>query len=323
MATRHNLCQNPALANNNSGWGGASTPARVSVSGFGRSTAAEYTAGSYGATAATSTGAVTVGATYTLSVYVRTVSSQVNSGTLFIEWLNAGGSGFGYPSANYTLSTQVLTRLSITATAPANAVACRLIVDGINFPINTTHISMVLTEETATLDTYFDGDTAGATWDGTPGNSASTFVDSATITATGTAGAIRLRPGSATITAAQAAPVSAAAGTVRLRAGAGQVTAVQNASPAGSSGRIVTRAGSGAATAAAAVALTGAAGSIRLRAAQPLITAVQQQTLTGRAVSIRVRAGRGQVAARTPSAGDIAIRLGATRRGWAARSSRR
>ena len=180
MATRHNLCLNPALANNAAGWGGGSTPARASVAGFGRPFAAEYTtSGSYASTAASTTGAVTVGLSYTLSAYARTATFNVNSGTLYVEWINAGGGGFGYPSAGFTLTAATVTRLSITAVAPANAVAARLIIDGINFSINTSHVTMALLEEAATLSTYFDGDTPGASWDGTVGNSASTLPDAA------------------------------------------------------------------------------------------------------------------------------------------------
>ena len=348
MATRHNLCLNPALTSNATGWGGGSTPARASVTGFGRPFAAEYTtSGSYASTAATATGAVTVGLTYTLSAYVRPATFNVNSGTLYVEWINGSGGGFGYPSSGFTLTANTVTQLSITATAPSGAVAVRLIIDGINFSINTSHVTMALLEEVATLGTYFDGDTSGATWDGTPGNSASTLIDSAAITAAGAAGTMRLRPGSGTLTTTQAASPPGTAGSVRVRASSGSVTAVSNAllagaagimrlrpgsgttaaaqavSAAAAAGTIRLRAGAGEVTTAAGVTVAGAAGSIRLRAAQPLIITTQGQTFAGRAASIRARAGRGQVAARTPSAGDITIRLGATRRSWAAHTSRR
>lgn len=179
MADRHNLCLNPALGVDVTGWGGGSTPARVSVTGFSRPTAAEYTTGSYASTAATGVGAVTVGLAYTVSVYVRTVNFNVNSGSIYVEWLTSGGSGFGYPAASYSLAAATIGRVSVTATAPTGAVACRAIVDGINLPINPTHFTMVLIEQAPALDIYFDGDTSpGGSWDGTPGLSGSTLTTS-------------------------------------------------------------------------------------------------------------------------------------------------
>lgn len=177
MATRHNLCQNPACSVSIAGWGGGSTPAQTTVTGFGRTTAARYTAGTFMSTAATSSGAVTAGLDYTLSIYVRVTAFAVPSGVIYVEWINAGGSGFGYPSAGFTASIGTVTRVSITATAPATAVAARVVVDGINYNINAADFTMLLIEQTAAADTYFDGDSPSASWDGTAGLSSSTLTD--------------------------------------------------------------------------------------------------------------------------------------------------
>ncbi|MFC3986794.1 hypothetical protein [Streptosporangium jomthongense] len=177
---RHNLCLNPCLSNDVAGWGGGSTPTRVaSPAGFDRPYAAEYTTNSYAFTAATANGAVVEGLTYTLSAYVRTSTFSVNSGTLYVEWLTESGTGFGYPSSGFTMPAQTITRVGMTATAPANAVAVRLIIDAINFPINPSVITKALTEQVGALDEYFDGDSVGGSWDGTPGNSSSTLADTA------------------------------------------------------------------------------------------------------------------------------------------------
>ncbi|MFC3986462.1 hypothetical protein [Streptosporangium jomthongense] len=343
--TRRNLCINPALTVDATGWGGGSTPTRVSVTGFPRAWAAEYTTSSFMSTAPTDTGAVTVGATYTVSIYARSNTFNVNSGNIYIEWVNGSGTGFGYPAAGWTAPFATVTRISVTAAAPAGAVACRVIVDGINFPISPGDFTAALIEESATLGDYFDGDSPSATWDGTPGGSSSTLVDAAVVTAVGTAGTIRVRPGSGAISTVQAASPTGSAGTIRVRASAGVVTAVSNVEVTGRAATIRLRPGAGAVYAGQAVALPGAAAtirarpspgtvtaaagvivagpaaSIRLRAAQPTITTVQAQTLVGRAASIRIRAGLGRVSARTPSADDITIRLGPSRRRWAARSS--
>ncbi|MGV9536563.1 hypothetical protein ACWDR9_23380, partial [Streptosporangium sandarakinum] len=172
---RQNLCINPALDVNVAGWGGGSTPTRTAVSGFDRSWAARYTAGTYMATSATAMGAITAGLTYTLSVYLRPVSFN-GSGAIYVEWINGGGSGFGYPTVSYSVTGGVVSRASITAVAPSGAVAARLILDGINYSVNNLDATMVLIEQAAALDAYFDGSSPGASWDGTAGSSSSTLA---------------------------------------------------------------------------------------------------------------------------------------------------
>ncbi|MEU1736466.1 hypothetical protein [Streptosporangium sp. NPDC020145] len=159
-----------------SGWGGG-TLTRVSVTGFERSTAAQYTAGSFASTAATDTGAIVEGLPFTVAVAVRSNVFPVHSGTIYIEWLTSGGSGFGYPSAPFTLTAGVVSRVSVTATAPSGAVACRGILDGINFSVTPADITETLIEQTSSLLDYFDGDSASAVWDGVPGLSSSTLAD--------------------------------------------------------------------------------------------------------------------------------------------------
>jgi hypothetical protein len=185
VATRHNLCLNPALGVDVSSWGGGSTPARTDVSGldFGRSWAARYTAGSFLSTAATQSGAIVAGLTYTLSVYYRPTSFAA-SGTLYVEWINAGGGGFGYPNVPFSGGAATISRASITEVAPVGAVGARIILDGINFGVSAMDATMVLIEQSATLEDYFDGDSPNASWDGTAGLSASTLSDAAPVTGT-------------------------------------------------------------------------------------------------------------------------------------------
>lgn len=172
MTTRHNTCINPALANDVSGWAGGSTPVQTTVTGFGRTTAARYTTGTFLTTAS---GAAVPASTYTLSAYVRSASFSI-SGNLYIEWLNAGAGVISDTAGSpYSAPLNTVTRLSITGVAPALTASCRLILDGVNFAVTTCDVTMLLIEQVGTLDTYFDGATPGATWDGTPGNSASTL----------------------------------------------------------------------------------------------------------------------------------------------------
>lgn len=185
MATRHNLCVNPGLKNNAVGWddNGAEVPTRTSVTGFPRAFGARYNTNAAGFTR-TPTGAVTAGQTYTLSVYLKPTNNS--SGTIYAEWLDSGGSVLGYTQNSYTANGGVVTRISHTGVALANSASVRIITDGINFALNNTDFTAVLIEQTGTLDTYFDGDTANATWDGADGNSASTLSDAPTSSGTGT-----------------------------------------------------------------------------------------------------------------------------------------
>jgi hypothetical protein len=186
MATRHNTCVNPSLKNNLTGWddNGAEVPTRVSVTGFPRSFGARYTTNAASSFIRTATGAVTAGQTYTLSIYIKPTTN--GGGTIYAEWLNSGGGVISYTSNSYTANGGVVTRISHTGVAPSGAASVRIITDGINFALNNCDFTAVLIEESGTLQDFFDGDSANATWDGTDGNSASTLNDSPALSGTGT-----------------------------------------------------------------------------------------------------------------------------------------
>lgn len=184
MATRHNTCINPCLTNNDTGWAdGAEVPARTSVTGFVRPFAARYTTNVAGF-ARTPAGAAVAGQQYTVSMDIRPTSNA--TGTIYAEWRDAGNSVLSYTSNGYSANGGVVTRISHTGTAPTNTAFVRIIFDGINFGLNNTDVTAVLIEQAAALDTYFDGDSPNATWDGAAGNSASTLNDSPALSGTGT-----------------------------------------------------------------------------------------------------------------------------------------
>lgn len=328
MATRRNLCLNPALDIDITGWSGGSTPTRTSVTGFGRSWAAEYTAGTYASTAATATSAVTVGLSYTVSVYVRSNVFQVNSGNIYIEWINGGGSGFGYPAAGYTVPANTPTRASVTATAPSGAVACRAIVDGINFPISSGDFTMVLIEQTDTLGSYFDGNTASASWDGTPGLSSSTLTEGPTAVSSADTGsgadaatlaavAASMDTGAGTDAGALAATLTAADPATAVEA-ATLAADISTAADTGTSVEVAT-VGLGASDAAT------AADAASLAASSPvadLAAATEAAIVTVRITAADTGTAVDNAHALVPGQ-DITIRLGPSRRGWSARTSRR
>ncbi|MET8866523.1 hypothetical protein ABZW11_26595 [Nonomuraea sp. NPDC004580] len=173
MATRHNTCVNPALANNVDGWGGGSTPTRTAVSGFDRPFAARYTSGTF---ATTARGAVTPSAPATLSVYGYFDVDGIAGGVTYIEWRRGDNSVITYSPSNFNVPGRSTVRLSNTATAPADAAYAALIVE-FGFASGAGDLTMVLTEAGTILLPYFDGDSDDAVWDGTPGSSSSTLPD--------------------------------------------------------------------------------------------------------------------------------------------------
>ncbi|MER5420350.1 hypothetical protein [Streptosporangium roseum] len=329
MATRHNLCVNPALGVDVSGWGGGSTPARTDVSslGFGRSWAARYTGGSFLSTAATQSGAVVAGQTYTLSVYYRPTSFAA-SGTLYVEWINGSGGGFGYPNVPFSGGAATISRASITEVAPAGAVAARIILDGINFGVSAMDATMVLIEQAATLLDYFDGDSPNGSWNGTPGLSASTLSDAAPVTGTSD---VSLPPmesaGSGTARTSGLSAVALPALTTTASGTAttsGTVTADLPALESAGTGTAKT-----AGVHAAALPSLGATGSGTAKttgtsdAALPLLESAAAGTATTAGhMDVTLPALVADTA--TPQADDdITIRVVASRRGWSARTGRR
>lgn len=176
MATRRNLCPNPACDNDVTGWSGGETPVRTDVTGAGfpRTWAARYSTSSF---MFGPIGAASVGVTYTISAHVRPTNFTLG-GTLAIQWLDAASNEVSESTTAFPASpTGTVTRVSITGTAPALTVAFRLLCFGENYASNPVNFSAVLYEADASLQPYFDGSSPGATWDGTAGNSTSTLVD--------------------------------------------------------------------------------------------------------------------------------------------------
>lgn len=174
MGTRRNLCPNPALNVNAAGWGGdGSAPARTAVSGFSRPYAAVYSSGTYIRTPA---GLASLTTQYTLSIEISTPVAA--SGHIYIEWQRNDTSVIQYTTASYSVGANTVTRISVTDVSPTDATvyAAAIIVDGINLASNGATCSAVLMEQLPNPGFYFDGDTAGASWDGSAGASTSSLT---------------------------------------------------------------------------------------------------------------------------------------------------
>ena len=259
--TRHNACINPAAKNNVTDWGGNMTPTQITgLTGFPRTTGARYDAS--GSFIRTPKGAANPGDTVTISCYVK--SDGNTSGTLYIVPLNSGGGDITYINTSYSTTGGVVTRLSFTATMPANTVAVQFLIDSI---VNVT-VTCVLNETVGSLDTYFDGDSAGGSWDGTDGNSASSLSSgtsynadaTSTISAADSAGANLSRQGAATSTISAAD--SAGANLARQGAATSTIAAADSAAAARTTYGAATSQISAADTATALRTTTGAATSL-------------------------------------------------------------
>jgi len=181
---RQNLCPNPAAGANNTGYGGGSTPTRVTgLSGFPVTTGVQYTSGTF---QVTPLGVVAPGQVVTASVYARAVSLDIGN-TLYLYFDRSAGADVTTANAAFSLSAGVVTRLSVTGTAPALAVGAYLVMDGTNAGVAAIDVTACLYEVAGALDTYFDGGSPGATWDGAEHNSTSTLADTEV---TGTAAAV-------------------------------------------------------------------------------------------------------------------------------------
>lgn len=180
MTVRHNLCPNPKAGTNLTGWTSNGTLTRgTGLTGFpsGVTTGGHWVSNGF---VQMPTAAVTPGQQVTASFYLKNATGfAANSKDLYLAFdRSVGGTDFSQVSQR-SYPDAAVTRVSITGTAPANATGVYLIIDGINGAPNANmDISAVLYELTASLDTYFDGDSANSTWDGTAQNSASTFDDS-------------------------------------------------------------------------------------------------------------------------------------------------
>lgn len=192
MALRRNLCPNPALKVNTTGnatnW--TSSPAgyarQTGVTGMSRTTGF----GGSGAidTVTSPRFAAAAGSTYMASVQVKTGAG--NAFKILINWYSGTVDSGTFISGTTTTSFTVngTSRCEVGPfVAPAGAGAGYVRV--IDLDATTVTLTAVMVEETsASGNAYFDGDSAGASWEGASGNSTSAYLvgtDSWAFTAAG------------------------------------------------------------------------------------------------------------------------------------------
>lgn len=171
--SRTNLCTNPSFENNTTDWHVYASEATIAQSTT-HPTVGTHTglitwaADSNGTNQVYSPFTAVIGQTYTLSVdvYVPSGSTPVH---LTFRSANASSTVFD--------RTQ---RLSVTAVAAGSTE--NLVIFPTTGAGGTCYIDAALFEKAPLAGTYFDGNTGGASWSGTAGNSTSTFVGAATLT---------------------------------------------------------------------------------------------------------------------------------------------
>jgi hypothetical protein len=163
---RTNLCPNPSLKNDATGWFGGGVRVTGST-GMARATAFQNA----GTTDTLPRATVTAGLTYRFSAYVKGTGGG-SSGNANINWYSGGAYLSSAPGQGWSVTTGQVTRIESGAqVAPAGADQGLLNITGVDAQVEVT---AVLYEQTSSLFEFFDGDSGGCSWNGTAGNSTST-----------------------------------------------------------------------------------------------------------------------------------------------------
>lgn len=166
--TRANLVPNPSFEVNTTGWSSSSatltrTTAQLQVGAA--SLNAVITTVASTPTVNCQRVPVIAGRTYTVSAYGRSQTGTRTTGVKAIFYRGDGSIALNPTVAGTSSATGVWTRRSSTVVAPADAESAGAIVFYTGASVSDVHqIDAVMLEESAALNTYFDGDTSGAFW---------------------------------------------------------------------------------------------------------------------------------------------------------------
>jgi hypothetical protein len=172
---RQNLCTNPGLEYVLTGWAGAGTPAPTVAVSTARAHSGTHSllitwaAGSSFIPNAYTALATTPGTHYTVSGWVYVPAGNP---TVEVAVSGVGLAGFGATSS----VNDMWQRLSVTFTATSSTHNVLFIAGGTPTAGQVAYLDDVLIETGSNLLPYFDGDSPGASWVGTPGSSVSQIV---------------------------------------------------------------------------------------------------------------------------------------------------
>lgn len=176
MTARQNLCPNPAAKNNVTGFayfsGGSTVVQATGLGGsYPRSTGARF---SSSGTLLCPAAACSVGQEITISF--SAVSEGAADAVVDLYFLTNGSNTQGASVSMPFASAGTLIRPSITRTIPSGQTTCQILIDNFNASVTNLVMTGVLIEVAPAIAAYFDGDSPGASWDGTDGSSTSTFA---------------------------------------------------------------------------------------------------------------------------------------------------
>lgn len=200
--SRKNLCTNPSLETNLTGYTKVFTRSGITAGTIGRTNTIAAQSGTYygfinvTGSATDSQGSsdldiqfpafpVTPGAVYLILTHLRHTGAGAVA-LIHVIWKNSVGTVISTGTGGYTaLSTTAWDRKENQLTAPANAATAtiQIWIDGLTETVQRSfRWDATLYELNAAIGaTYFDGDSAGASWDGTAHASTSTLVTSVTV----------------------------------------------------------------------------------------------------------------------------------------------
>lgn len=175
---RRNLCTNPSLSVDTTGWYGPQ--------GSGRTTTAEGMPRNTGYLVERSGQAqgpkvrAEAGKYYRLSCYIKGVNGE-SPGQVLVAWYTNSSYLSASDDKDFIVRTGITRRADCgVVQAPSNATRMRLCIDGITsggvIITGALYEGPFNTRSEATLEPYFDGDSDGAEWDGTAGRSASVLT---------------------------------------------------------------------------------------------------------------------------------------------------
>lgn len=176
--TRHNLLTNPSFESALTGWTATSNPRQPTLSqsttfvwpGAGNfSMKMVWANGASGGQSAQISFTTTIGLQYTVSAWV-----YIPTGGPIVAIKTNVGSTQGISSA-FDQWTRISATITATGTTTTLLIGTPTLLATLN---NTmlTYVDGVIAEQTNILYPYFDGDSVGASWDGTPDLSTSTFT---------------------------------------------------------------------------------------------------------------------------------------------------
>lgn len=172
---RTNLCPNPALAVNATGWFGSAGWARATgLTGFTRTTG---WSGTSAGQQISPQGTTVANQAYTFSAFAKATTGGADV-VVGINWYQAGSYRSSSTEVSFTLDAGEVTRVWVTATSPPNTDSALLTIDTPGGQ-GAVQITQVLYEQSAALNPWFDGSSPGGSWTGTAGNSTSTIPDDA------------------------------------------------------------------------------------------------------------------------------------------------